>query len=310
MRWQYLAFALTLPLVVNGATAQVIISEVMANPKGIESGAGSPGDRNEYVELYNRDSLEIDVEGWILWDGDAYDVIEAWTDTSISDPDVIIDTTVICSGCYAVILDPEYTDVGDTTFMEPYDFPPGTVIMKVGNTTIGDGLSGEDPLSLGTPDTTFLDTYGTPSDTTDSIPFDAGDGISIERIDLDKPDCEENWAPCQDSMGTPGGKNSVTGLLEQSVIQDGGVGSGLRAHPNPFHGAVIFSVSKVTGSTVSIQVYDVAGMQIKDFGDIKLRGSITWDGIGDDGKPMPAGLYFGVLESGRGRAMVKIVKLK
>ena len=57
---------------------------------GPESGSGSPGDRNEYVELYNADSTTVDVEAWVLWDGDALDLIRAWSDTNLADPDVVI----------------------------------------------------------------------------------------------------------------------------------------------------------------------------------------------------------------------------
>jgi hypothetical protein len=39
----------------------IIITEVMSNVKGSESGAGSPGDRNEFVEIYNLSADTIDL---------------------------------------------------------------------------------------------------------------------------------------------------------------------------------------------------------------------------------------------------------
>jgi len=305
MKWSRLGFVPFALLAAVTANAQVVISEVMANPKGRESGAGSPGDRNEYVELYNGDSVDIDVERWVLWDGDAYDLIEAWNDSAIADSDVAIGTTIIGVGRYAVILDPEYTDVGDTTYVQPYDFPPGAIVLTVGNTTIGDGLSGSNAVSLGTPDTTFLDTYGTPADTTDTIPFDAGDGISIERIDLRAPDREDNWAPCRDSMGTPGGKNSVTGILQGGMIMKEKVGLSLEAHPNPFLGHTVFSVIGESGCEISAWICDVAGRRVMDFGRIVSPSAIIWYG-----ERMPPGIYFLVADDKRGRISHKVVRLR
>ncbi|MFQ5905713.1 MAG: hypothetical protein ACE5JA_03995 [bacterium] len=308
MKWSTLGIFLSLLLAGARADAGVIVSEVMANPRGKESGSGSPGDRNEYVELHNVDSVPVDVEGWVLWDGDAYDLIEAWSDTGLADPDVVIDTTFIGPGCFAVILDPEYTDLGDSTYQQPYDFPAGTVILTIGNTTIGDGLSTGDPLSLGTPDTAFIDTYGTPDDTTDSIPFNAGDGISIERIDPLMPDGEENWAPCKDSMGTPGGKNSVTGVLEGSLRQSGEMGLRLEARPNPF-----FKETTIVGEHgESAGIYDVAGTRVRSLGRLagSREGEITWDGLDDGGAPAPPGVYFCVATRGRERGTLSMIKLR
>lgn len=304
MRLSLLAFILGLLLAPSGETAEVVISEVMANPMGQESGSGSPGDRNEYVELYNRDSTMVDVEGWVLWDGDALDVVKAWSDTNLLDPDAVINTTNIQPGCFAVILDPEYTDLGDGTWLQPYDFPPGAVILTVRNTTLGDGLSSFDPLSLGTPDTSFIDTYGTPQDTTDSIPFNAGDGVSIERIDLLLPDSEDNWAPCKDSMGTPGGKNSVTAVLEEVDERKERLGLRLEARPNPFRRGttIVVSMDESMGCRKQgVSIYDIAGRRVRDLGEFPGgsgdgRAShtfeIVWDGLHDRGMPVPAGVYF------------------
>jgi hypothetical protein len=305
MKWLGVTLTLFALVSVCQAGPQVVISEVMSNPKGRESGAGSPGDRNEYVELYNNDSVDVDMAGWLLWDGDGYDLIEAWTDTAISDPDVVIDTTVLGSGRYAVVLDPEYTSVGDTTYVQPYDFPPGTVILTVGNTTIGDGLSGNDPLSLGGPDSVFLDTYGTPDDTTDSIPFDAGDGISVERIDLRAPDREDNWAPCNDSMGTPGRENSVTGLHHGSKTMREEVGLCLEAHPNPFGGHTVLSVKGAHEDGVAISIYDTAGRKIANLGKVRSSDAAVWNG-----SRISPGVYFCVALNRRDRIGLKIVKLR
>ncbi len=196
-------------------TAPVVINEVMANPRGKDSGANSPGDRNEFIELLNISAVTQDVSGWLITDGDAVDRIRVWDDSTgpLVDQDAVIGTTVLFPGTFALILDPEYADTADT-FYQPYDIPPGTVVLTVGNTTLGDGLSTRDFIGLlrvHESETLWIDTYGTPDDTTDANPRDPGDGISMERAFSLLPDSEDNWLPSLSPQGSsPGGPNSVS----------------------------------------------------------------------------------------------------
>ena len=204
------------------AASRIVITEVMADPKGI-TGPHYPEDRNEFVELFNVSDSAIDLLDWTIDDGDAVDRLRAWTDSSIHNLGSLrLDTTWLDPGCYAVVLDPEYTDTMPLGgYVQPYHFGPGTLILTVGNTTIGDGLENNDPVTLassaayGYKDTS---TFGTPSDTADSIPCDAGDGKSWERIDVLGPDTVSNWAVCRDTAGcTPGAANSSTMFLDLAV---------------------------------------------------------------------------------------------
>jgi len=189
--------------------SDIIINEVMSNVKGSDSGVGSPGDRNEFVEIVNISKDTVDISLFQISDLDAVDDIIAWTDTSINDADVIFGTTLLGPGGYAVILDPEYTDAGNGNYIMPYDFPEKTLVVTVGNTTIGNGLSTKDPVVLLNSSLDTVSSYGTPMNENDSIPYDPGDGISSERVSLYYPDNELYWASCQDSSGsTPGGVNS------------------------------------------------------------------------------------------------------
>lgn len=283
--------------------SQVVINEVMANVKGKDSGIGTPGDRNEFVELLNVTVDTVDVDGWFLDDGDARDVLEAWTDSLIGDPDVMINTTRIPPGAYAVILDPEYTDIGDSTENQPYDFPPNTIILTVGNTTLGNGLSTTDPLFLFDLNTLLMDTYGTPSDTTDSIPFDPGDGISMERIDPELPDSVSNWRPSVDSTGsTPGRENSKEIVVNLSPVVQ------LFASPDPFSPdgdgkddlTTISYELPFLSAKVRVVVYDRTGRIRRTLIDQQLmgnQGSILWYGKDDRGKVLPIGVYIIYLEA-------------
>lgn len=201
-------------------TAQLVITEVMANPKG-GTGAHSPDDRNEFVEIYNAGRVAVDLYNYTLSDGDATDQIVAWEDSAIlsSNPNLVINSTWLRPGGYAVILDPEYTDslaVGG--YLQPYRFGDSSLILTVGNTTLGNGLSGNDPITLASPygDTT---TFGTPQNLGDGFPVDAGDGFSWERIDILGLDRPENWAICPDSSGsTPGRPNAVSSFYDLAVV--------------------------------------------------------------------------------------------
>lgn len=196
-------------------TLGIIINEVMANVAGPESGSGSPGDRNEFIEIHNLSSDTIDVGGWKFTDGDAPDVIEAWdpaTQGPLADPDAVTGVTRIPPGGYAVILDQEYNDPGDGTHQQPYDFPTNTIILTTRDTSLGNGLSTNDPIILYLSDgLTMVDTYGTPGDVSDDIPFNPGDGFSVEKVNPTLGDKSGNWVKSTDPSGcTPGRRNSIT----------------------------------------------------------------------------------------------------
>jgi parallel beta-helix repeat protein len=154
------------------ATTRLVVSEVMANPVD-ES-------RGEFVEVFNLGDTAVDLAGLILSDGDARDVLVAFGGG----------TTVLAPGAYGVIVDPDYTS--------GYDLPAGVTTVTVGNTTLGNGLTTTDPVSLYSADgVTLLASY--------SHPFDPGNGISAERVDLYGPDTPANWraSPCLQSAGRP-----------------------------------------------------------------------------------------------------------
>ncbi len=197
---------------------RIVVTEVMANPAG-SSGTHSPEDRNEFVELYNAGDEAVDLFDWRLTDGDAEDRLVAWEDTALlaGAPNVIIRQTWLAPGRYAAVLDSEYTDpVPEGGHVRPYRFGDSCLILTTKNTTVGDGLTGNDPMtvfSLAGDSTTF----GTPA-LADGFPEDPGDGISWERISADGPDIVGNWAPCPAAAGcTPGAENGTSTVPDLAV---------------------------------------------------------------------------------------------
>lgn len=179
----------------SGEGIPLVLTEVLCNP--------SAEDNDEFIEIYYPGPGVFDIFGCSFTDGDALDEIIPWNDEfgALQDPDAV-KSPYILQGCYGVILDREYTDGS-----QPYDFPPGTVVLTTGNTTLGDGLSRNDPITLfassGTASCDVISTYGTPldyddplmrdDDGLDEIPFDPGEDNSVQRKQPEEPDCEDNW---------------------------------------------------------------------------------------------------------------------
>ena len=203
------------------ANSPIIITEVMSNVKSLDSGTYGPGDRNEFVEIYNQSADTIDISGYFISDFDADDDICPWEDDDIliKYPTLRIHSTIIYPYSYALILDNEYTSPETTGgYVQPYDFPDSTLVLTTGNTTIGDGLATNDPLIVYSVVNACTTSFGTPFDTLDNFPYDPGDGISWERIDLTLPDLASNWHLSLDSSGcTPGQENSATNAYDLAL---------------------------------------------------------------------------------------------
>ncbi len=195
--------------------SNIIINEVMANVEGRDSGVMSPGDRNEFIEIYNGSSDTIVLMGYRLFDGNAYDNIIEWFDT-ISPEKGIVNVDYLPSQCYGVILDPEYCLIGDELNM-PYEFSEESYIFTISNTTFGDnGLSTVDFICIFNSNDKLISSFGTP-EMDDGFPYDCGDGISFERVNPYAKDVPGNWKPCNDLSGNSAGiKNSV--YTENAVI--------------------------------------------------------------------------------------------
>lgn len=164
----------------SGATESLydlVFTEIMSNPLDENTG--------EFVEIYNNGSSAIDMLYMVLWDGDALDTIFGFSD---------IYDTVLPAGGYAVILDVNYA--GDYS-----SIPADALILTVDDSSIGSGLSTNDPLSLYEADgASLIDTY--------SFPTDAGNGKSIEKASIAAGDVSTNWPKSVCASGSSPGQGT------------------------------------------------------------------------------------------------------
>lgn len=170
---------------VDSARGQIIISEVMFNPRGSEQA-------NEFVELYNLSATDsVSLAGWKIGERSALDEIIAHTRG-----------LVLAPRSFAVILDPTYLQSSTQ-----YDslIPPEALIVTIDDNTLGNG-----GLSNSTAETVIL--INADGDTLARYTYSLGngDGISEEKIALNEDDSPLNWANALRVDGTPGFMNSVS----------------------------------------------------------------------------------------------------
>jgi hypothetical protein len=154
----------------------LVITEVMSNA-AVES-------TGEFIELYNAGSTDIDLLYYVVYDGDAVDTVFGFSDPY---------DTILGAGEYAVILDSGYAG--------EYTIPADTLLLVTDDATIGSGLATNDPVYLYEDNAvSFIDSY--------TFPFNAGNAISVEKVDFAGGDTADNWAAsdCADGC-SPGAYN-------------------------------------------------------------------------------------------------------
>ena len=160
---------------------QILITEIMYDLNGTDS-------PNEFVEIFNpseTDSLNMD--GWIIRDR--------------SSTDALIDSGFglkIPPLSYGLIMEGDYSF---ETGIYNSIIPENTILIKVDDSSIGNGLSVSDSLY-------FQDSTGQIMETVGWEDW-AQDGFALERLRYHLGNNPSNWAQSLDSLGTPGLVNSV-----------------------------------------------------------------------------------------------------
>jgi len=85
------------------------------------------------------------------------------------------------------------------------------------------------------------------------------------------------------------------------------------AGPNPSRDGPTFELALPTRRSVAIDVYDVRGARVRSYPDAEFEPGwhrVTWDGRGDDNRPLGAGVYFVRATSLRDNVTVRVAVLK
>jgi hypothetical protein len=168
---------------------RIVINEIMYN--SIEGGD------NEWIELYNREAIPIDLEDFVIKDN--------------------LDTHIISIPAGYSILPNGYFTVAVTTGTSPLFFTPDY------NAAAGWGLNNDtDQVRLYAPDGTVIDSV----QYSDSSPWPTGadgSGPSLELIDpsLDNT-IGQNWLASAATNGTPGAQNSMFNFQSLTVTSPNG----------------------------------------------------------------------------------------
>lgn len=263
------------------AEPTIVITEVLANALAYPDEYPE-----EFIELYNSTTYQINLAGWRLTDGDGLAEICPWNYSGLKNPyPVITGTTVIQPGQYAVVISTWYL-----TTQQRYVFPKDTLLLTTTIYSVSDdeilyeiSLANSDPVTLfsvgGTTRGFVVSTFGMPKDddnwkyrdvSTTSWLSDAGNGISWERINYGDGsyydvDVATNWATSRALTGsTPGARNSVCPQETSKIAKTEKTIEVFNSpffphgdHPTKTSAKISYNVPK--DSTITLKIFDTKG---------------------------------------------------
>src|SRR5688572_968701 len=260
-------------LPVDASVSEMIVNEILFNPKGNSS---------DYVEFYNRSSKILDANKLYVANR---------TGSGVISPPKLISTVpyYIFPGDYIVVTKDEMNLSLDYVVQNPYavfvvssmpSFPDdeGDVILLNSQGGVIDEVKYQDDWQFAL--------------------LANSDGVSLERIDPDGPSQNAgNWhsAASTAGYGTPTYKNSQYKLLES-------INATVEVTPKVFSPdndgrddvATIQYKTTESGYIANITIYDVNGRPVRNLirnGTLGLQGYWTWDGRDDKRMKLPVGTY-------------------
>lgn len=83
-------------------------------------------------------------------------------------------------------------------------------------------------------------------------------------------------------------------------------------YPNPFRNAASILFTAQKDEEVTVSIYNIAGQKVRNICSRsgKTHRIIRWNGMGDNGNPVPAGVYFCVARSAGNEVIKKLIKIR
>jgi hypothetical protein len=258
----------------------VVINEILFNPK-----TGG----YDFVELYNRSNKVIDLR--------QLDILEK----DISDPSSVLEQASVSSQSYLlfpgyyVLLSENIENIRQNYFVEYPNallevpslpnFPDddGICVLRLHNSIVIDSLSFSNKWHFAL--------------------LDIEDGVSLERIDYDKPTQDKsNWHSAASTVGfgTPTYQNSQfseTGISDDEIQVDPEVFTPDNDGEKDYT-TIDYQFSE-PGYVMNVKVFDIKGREVRNLVKNELlssKGLFQWDGTDDDNQKARVGIYLICIE--------------
>jgi len=265
---------------------QVVITEAMINPGAVSDTYG------EWFEIYNNDSVSIDLTGWQLADSD--------NDLHLISPPIT--PLIIQPGDYFVL-----GRNGDSSINGGYTADYQYSGFQLSNS--------EDEIKLIDQDGFIADEISY----TSSFPFSSGASMYLRNVEYDHS-VDTSWAMSEflygsGDFGTPGrawNDTTSVGLQNEILYPDQFIF--YPAYPNPFNPITTIRFSVKSPKGVSLKIYDLSGKLVKTllngtFPDLQNHSTyehaISWNASN-----LPSGVYFVQLSHGSYRKTQKVILVK
>jgi len=279
---------LTEPPVVEAGS--IVINEIMYNP--VESGT----DSTEFIELFNNDSVLVNLSGWAFIEGIEY---------------VFPESTLLNPGEFLVVAD-------DSTAMILF-YGPLNRLHQWSSGSLNN--SGEKIL--------LVDANQSPHDWVDyddggdwpTAPDGSGPSLELKNPGLDN-NLTSSWLASDSLFGTPGSQNSVYQAVQKPASSNpdqhlkSEVPTEFRLHqnyPNPFNPTTTIRYALARDSQVYLAIYNIRGRcvhtLVEGFQEAGEK-TIIWDGTDSAGIRVPSGLYLYHFKAGDFESKRKLLLIK
>ena len=257
----------------TGAVGDLIINEVLFNPF-------TGGD--DFVEIYNNSEKHIDLYNWKLanWDDGITDNFKAIAVHKLMRPGDYIVLTKDSSDIQSNYLNAIFGNFVQLTSLPTYSNDSGTVF-----------------LILPDLDSTVCDYFRYDEDLQFAL-INNPDGISLERIDFDRPTNEStNWHSAAESAGwaTPGLENSqyYPGQITSDAVS---VEPEIFSPDNDgFEDILNINYTMANpGFVGNVTIFDANGRIIRNLVQNELlaaAGTVSWDGLNNKREKVRIGMY-------------------